>query len=191
MHVIHHTEAVVIKSIASGEASKRVWLYTKDFGMVVALVQGVRKPGAKLQSQVVDYAFIAADMVKGREVWRLVSARIIANPLVDSRRSPLARAYVRTLSMLLRFVVDEGVHPELFEHIRACGEVVAEGVLDARTFDAFSLWKMLVLLGYIAPGEVEAGLVPLPLSEAVLHVSDALRAQLVAQATEAIVESHL
>ena len=58
-------------------------------------------------------------------------------------------------------------------------------------FEKKSLWKMLVLLGWSAPGEVEAGLVRSPLSEAVLHVSDALRAQLVAQATEAIVESHL
>src|SRR4051812_4566548 len=98
MHAIHHTDAIVIKSLPAGEANKRVWLFTREFGYIATVMQGVRKGGAKLQGQVIDYAFITADIIKGKEVWRLVSATTQKNPLAGHTRDPLARSYVRVLS---------------------------------------------------------------------------------------------
>lgn len=191
MHQIHHTEAFVIKSISSGEASKRIWLFTRDFGLVMAIVQGVRKPSAKLQGHISDYTYIKADLVKGREVWRLIGAEIISDYVLHDTRNPLIRSFVRSLMLIDRFLVDEGPHEELFEHIVACGEILSQRDIDYKSFDALSLWRMLALLGYIAVEEHMHDLMHKPLQEA-LHMLDGdMRSQLIIVANTAIKESHL
>jgi recombinational DNA repair protein (RecF pathway) len=191
MHVIHHTEAIVIRSESSGEANKRVWLFTKEFGLVIAMVQGVRKPTAKLQSHISDYSVIHADLLKGKSTWRLVSARVIAVPLKGRERQPLARAYVRTIAFLERFLIGEGAHDELFAHLETVGMLVQQDNYDPRIVDALSLWKMLVLLGYIAVEASDEQLFTLPFEQAVGQVNETKLKQLIKNATDAITSSHL
>jgi recombinational DNA repair protein (RecF pathway) len=190
MHAIHHTEAIVVRSEPSGEANKRIWLFTREFGLIIAMVQGVRKPSAKLQSQISDYSVIHADLIRGKSTWRLISAKVADVPLNGKERQPLSRAYVRTIGFLERFLVGEGMHEELFDHIRTVGDLVAAGKHDARALDALSLWKMLVLLGYVS-GEDDEQLLALPFAEAVLLVDDNKIKKLVRTATDAITSSHL
>lgn len=191
MHTVHHTEAVIIKTAPSGEANVRVWLFTKEFGLVMAMVQGVRKPGAKLQSHIIDYAYISSDLVKGKDVWRLISASVLHNPSQGRMRDPLLRAYVRTLAMLVRFLAGEGAHEDIFMHLKECMEVVKKGGYDAKIFDALSLWKIAALLGYIAPREEDKVLLALPLQEAILQVGEQVRARFVQEVQYAMSESHL
>ncbi len=191
MHTIHHTDAIIIRSEHSGEANKRIWLLTKEFGLLIVMVQGVRKPEAKLQSQLSDYSVISADILKGKSTWRLLSARTAATPVQGRERSPLARAYVRTLGLLERFLMGEGTHPELFDHVIALGEAVREGQAEARIFDALSLWKVLVLLGYSAVEEGDSELFELPFAEAIALVDDARLKRIIKSATDAISSSHL
>ena len=103
MHIVHHTDSFILKVQSAGEANSRVWLFTKDFGLVVAMVQGVRKQGAKLQMHLSEYSFIGADLVRGRDVWRLVSVSGEGNPFIDKNLNGLGRAFVRTLSAVERF----------------------------------------------------------------------------------------
>jgi recombinational DNA repair protein (RecF pathway) len=190
MHVIHHTEAIVVRSEPSGEANKRVWLFTKEFGLIIAMIQGVRKPTAKLQGHVTDYGIIKADLVRGKSTWRLISAAVMTVPLQGHEREPLARVYVRSVAFLERFLVGEGIHEELFDHILSLGEMI-KGSFDARMLDALSLWKVLVLLGYVAVEEGEEQFFELPLDQAVLLVDDRSVKTLIKRATDAIVSSHL
>jgi len=191
MHQIHHTEAIVIRSEPSGEANKRVWLFTKEFGLVIAMVQGVRKPTAKLQSHITDYSVIHADLIRGKSMWRLISATVVAVPLKATERQPLARAYVRTLAFLERFLIGEGIHDELFDHIITVGTMVQAGGYDARIVDAVSLWKMLALLGYIDVEGNDEQLFTLPFDQAVSLADDATIKRLIKNATDAITSSHL
>ncbi len=191
MHTIHHTEAFVIRSEPSGEANKRLWLFTQEFGLLIVMVQGVRKPTAKLQGHISDYSVIAADLIKGKNSWRLVSAKVLEVPMRANARSALARAYVRTLSFLERFLTGEGAHSELFDHMRAMAAIIEQGGYDARAVDALSLWKMLVLLGYVAVSDDEQVLLMLPLGEAVAHVDETMIKKLIKQATDGITHSHL
>lgn len=191
MHVVHHTEAIVLKSAIHGEANKRLWLFTREFGLIVAVMQGVRKPSAKLPAHSADYSLIRADLVKGREVWRLISARVVENPLSNRMREPMARAYVRTLSALSRFMVDEGVHEELFEHALVCAAMLQEGGYDAKLFDALSLWRILSDLGYIAVDPRDEILLTLPLRSAYSTVTPQQHARLIESVKSAIEQSHL
>jgi recombinational DNA repair protein (RecF pathway) len=190
MHTIHHTEAIVVRSEPSGEANKRVWLFTKEFGLIIVMVQGVRKPMAKLQGHISDYSVIAADIIKGKSTWRLISAAVMATPLYGHERSPLARAYVRSVALTERFVVGEGVHEALFDHIRVAGEMV-KGDYDARAFDVLSLWKILVMLGYCAVEDDEQLLFTAAFDQAVTTMDDAMIKKLIKSATTAITHSHL
>lgn len=191
MHAIHHTKAVIIKSLASKEADKLYWLYTQDFGLVVAVATGVRKPGAKLAGQLIDYSFVEADLVKGRDVWRLVSAVPLATPLLGNTTHPLARAYVRMLATLERFVVDEGVHPELFEELEAAAALLHTEYADSRKFDTLVIWRILTTLGYISSELLEQHLYSLPIRDALLQLDDAHTNKLIAQVNIAIKETHL
>lgn len=191
MHTIHHTEAIIVRSEPSGEANKRIWLFTRDFGLLIVMVQGVRKPEAKLQSQLSDYSVISADILKGKSTWRLLSAKTIATPVRAKERSSLARAYVRTITLLERFLTGEGTHHELFDHILACGIIVQEGAADARMFDVLSLWKVLVLLGYAAAEEGDEIFFTLPFNEALQLMDDVHIKKFIKNATDAISYSHL
>ena len=191
MHTIHHTEAIIVRSEPSGEANKRLWLFTKEFGLLVVMVQGVRKPEAKLRSQLTDYGVISVDLIKGKNTWRLISARSIRTPLHAKERSFLARAYVRTISLLERFLTGEGQHHELFEHILSCGALIEKEGINARAFDALSLWKVLVLLGYCAVAEEEEPFFTLPFDRAIQLVDESRVKRLIKSATDAISYSHL
>jgi DNA repair protein RecO len=149
MHPIIHTDAFVLKSVESGEANKRVWLFTREYGLIVATVQGVRKPAAKLRSHIIDYCYIHADLIKGREVWRLVSAQIQENPFVGQYDKLRARSYIRALSLVQRFCIEEGVEDPLFEHLYQTMKTLSVPSNNPNFFDTVVLWKILVLLGYL------------------------------------------
>lgn len=184
MHTIHHTQAVILRSEPRGEYDKTYWLFTKDFGLVRAVATGVRKSGAKLRGQLVDYAFVDVDLVKGREVWRLVSATLLFNPIVSSTR-PLARPYVRTLGTLSRFLIDEGEHTALFAHVQEVAHAVYEETVEPKVFDALAIWRTLVHLGYI-DGDITASF-----ADAARVLDEAEIKTLVTSVNETIKETHL
>lgn len=190
MHPIIHTPAFILKSLESGEANRRVWLFTKDYGLIVAAVQGVRKPAAKLRSHLLDYTLVNVDLVKGRDVWRLVSASVEMNPFVSSYDELSARTYIRALSLVERLCIEEGVQEELFEHLLATISFVGVAQADSKLFDAVVLWKILVLLGYIDVPEEQQSLFQITLSD-IATISGTITRQLVIDVTNAIKRTHL
>ncbi len=191
MHTIHHTRAVIVKSEPSRDADKAYWLFTKELGLVIATATGVRKSHAKLKGQLVDYAFIDADLVQGREIWRLVSATLVNDPLLGNTTHPLARGYVRALATLERFLIGEGAHPELFAHIEDCAALLKEEGIGPKKFDTLAIWRILVHLGYIAVHNGDHALFEQPLADAVRALSDEGVKRLVAEVNNTIKETHL
>lgn len=193
MHTIYHTDAFVLKVLPSGEANARVWLLTRDMGLVVASVQGVRKPGAKLSNALIEYSLVRADLVKGREVWRLISLVMERQIVVELRDSTYARAFVRSLSFVDRLVVGEGLpHEDLFAHV----ETLADYVHDARDIspeivDTLSLWRIATMLGYIAVEENQEKFVTLSFADAVGQVGDVDIKKMIRSVHEALLTAHL
>ncbi|HWC57333.1 MAG TPA: recombination protein O N-terminal domain-containing protein [Candidatus Paceibacterota bacterium] len=189
MHTIHHTDAVITKIADYRETSKRVWLFTRDFGLIIAVVQGVRNQGAKLQMHLREYALVRADIVRGREVWRLTGVHVHSEVLLLGR-SPRNRAYVRLLSFIQRFVVGEDPHPELFAHVVAVAQSLPM-LSGHREMDALALWRALALLGYIAVTPRDEALLTSPFVEATVSLDNATLRQCILQADSAIAQSHL
>jgi hypothetical protein len=191
MHTIHHTKAVILRSQPTRETDKMYWLFTEDFGLVVAVATGVRKAGSKLAGQLVDYSFVESDLVKGRDVWRLISATSICAPLAGQTQHPLARAYVRILGAVDRFVIDEGVHGDIFATLREAGDMVGGAYTDAKRFDTLVIWRILVSLGYIGVDLLDQQLYATPLLGALASLDDAQTKAMIERVNMTIKETHL
>lgn len=191
MYAIHHTRAVILKSLPSKEGDKLFWLFTEEFGLVVAVATGIRKPGAKLASQLIDYSFVEADLVKGRDVWRLVSAVPLMSPMSGNTRHPLARAYVRMLATLERFLVDEGVHTELFAHIYECAQLLHTEYEEPKRFDTLAIWRTLEMLGYIAVDDADVPLTTMSFVEALELLDEDRTRRMITAVNATIKETHL
>jgi len=75
MHVIHHTQGFILCSRNVREADKVFYIYTRDFGLVMALAKAVRKLSSKLRYNLQDFYYVNLDLVRGREIWRVTHAQ--------------------------------------------------------------------------------------------------------------------
>ncbi len=190
MHTVHHTDAFILKIRPAGEANVRVWLFTRDFGLIVASVQGVRKQGAKLQMQLSEYSLVTIDLVRGRDVWRLVSITQLDAPLLDPEKVKAGRVLARTFTAVERFCQGEEIHHELFEHLRALFNCFARKDIDQSSLDTLSLWRVMLLLGY-STEEEDSELLDAPLLETTIKLTPAKKKRLIARVSETIEHTHL
>lgn len=111
---IYQTEGFIIDSIDTGEANKMVTLFTADLGLVNALAQGVRVQQSKLRQSLQDLSFASLALVRGKEIWRVTSARKLIS-LYD-RRIPVGGRMMmaKILAFVKRMVTGESPNAELF-----------------------------------------------------------------------------
>ena len=193
MHTIYHTDAFVLKVLPSGEANARVWLFTRDMGLIVASVQGVRKAGAKLMSSLIEYSYIRVDLVKGREVWRLISASMLQQIVADIQNPIYRRPFVRSISFVDRLVVGEGMeHIDLFLHLGILGDFLQQAsVISPEVVDTLSLWKIATMLGYIAVEPEDEKFFDMPFAEAVCLVQESDMKMMIRKVHESLISAHL
>ena len=149
-HTIYNTEAFVISSRGSGEADKTFHLFTKDFGTIRAKATGIRKIESRLRYFVQDMKYIDASLVKGKNYWRLVSARPIHD--LNSIKSLATPSRVRGLQLIGKLAPEEESHSELFSELVAAytytsgahpsNDVVEsiEALLALKILHAFGYW---------------------------------------------------
>jgi DNA repair protein RecO len=73
-HHIYHTEVFVLEGRASGEANKYFMLFTREFGMIEASAQGIRKVESKLRTSLTDFSYGTIALVLGKNGWKLTNA---------------------------------------------------------------------------------------------------------------------
>lgn len=145
MHHIYTTKAFVVHSSPHGEAGKFLLLFTKDFGMIGATAQGIRKIESKLRYHVQDSSFSDVSIVRGKEVWRLTGAREL--PCVKNTTLTL-----KILRLLKRLLHGEEKNEELFNII----EVLYSTPVSDDEFDiveTLTVFRILNTLGYIRNDE--------------------------------------
>lgn len=191
MHVIHHTRAFVLTIQPIREHDAMIGLFTEEFGLVVAIATGIRKAGAKLTSQVIEYSFIDVDLVRGKDIWRLISATCLEYPLQGITRHPYARSYVRILLTIKRFLVDEGAHVNLFLKLIEVLKCMQTRKEDAKRFETVVIWNILKILGYIADDSEFDIYATMSLSEALSRIEDSEVMSLITIVNKAIKETHL
>ena len=71
---MYTTEGIILKRSDAGEADSFFTIYTKDFGKIRALAQGIKKEGAKLKGHLETLNHSAVSFVLGKSGERLTSA---------------------------------------------------------------------------------------------------------------------
>jgi len=166
MYAIYTTPGFVIDSRTYGEGGKLLSIFTRDFGLILAVAQGIRLEKSKLRYYTQDYSFGLFSVVKGKEMWRLVSAQddrlkvkgqsakgIASHDLRFINKSKSQELVVRLALLLKRLLHGEEAHPELFDCVRECAHFLqSETELSDehyKTLESVAVFRILFLLGYI------------------------------------------
>jgi DNA repair protein RecO (recombination protein O) len=159
MHHIYHTHGFILSSRNKGEANKMLTVYTREMGLVRAMVQGIRLNKSKLRFALQDYTYANVDFVRGKDIWRVTSAKNITSfPYArNSSRSLLMIA--RVSSLLERLCDGEESNEKIFDDfVQALYLLDDTSVLD-QSREALELHLVLRImnsLGYIGDSSMLA-----------------------------------
>ncbi len=184
MHHIYTTPAFVVYSSPHGESGKFLQLFTKDFGMIGAVAQGIRLNQSKLRYHLQDSDFSNVSVVRGKEVWRVTGAQEL-----DKRKN--RSVYLKTLRLLKRLLHGEEKNEELFEIIEELyrAEIKEE---DNDNVECLVVLRILNNLGYISNNsEFEELLVSKVIDDQVLGLVKRHKSLLIKTINQALNESQL
>lgn len=150
-HHIYHTDSFILGSRDSGEANRVFSLYTKELGLVYAHAQGVRLAKSKLRFTLQDFGVARIDLVKGKEVWRVTSARpIILEIAYKNFDINIYKMLGRVFNLLERLAPEAEANEEVYEHILNMYEYLGKNeITDLALIEVLFALKILASLGYI------------------------------------------
>ncbi len=157
MHHIYHTHGFILSSRNMGEANKMLTIYTREMGLVRAFAQGVRFHKSKLRFTLQDFSYVNIDLVRGRELWRVTSARHISSfPL--ARSNILALILMTRVSKLLeRLCTGESPNENIFDDFIQALYLLDSDDISSSSREALELHLVLRImnsLGYICDSDI-------------------------------------
>lgn len=191
-HHIYQTDAIILEVRNVGERNKIVWVFTRDIGLIIATVQGVRDMKSKLRYALNEFSRIKVSLVRGKEIWRLVNAEARENYFFLLRERQIAVRLIARLCVLLRrLLTGEEAHPELFEIVEGgLSYLVAhEGEEDA--LERIMVLRILNRLGYVADKNVEFFLTGYEVTPELIVASETHRKLMIETINKALKESQL
>ncbi len=190
-HEIHHTDALIVRTRAYAEADRMISLYTRGFGRVSALAQGVRKETSKLRFALMSGSFVRVALVRGRDVWRLTGAEAGTLRALPTRE---ARAlFRRTTHLMERLVTGEEQHEALYALMFEVREVLAAAPpLQLARLEHVIMFRLVSELGYGTTDDAVVRVHSASLSDLLAEpLSPGLERQLIRHVNEALAASHL
>lgn len=194
MHHIYHTHGFILSSRNMGEANKMLTIYTREMGLVRAAAQGIRLHKSKLRFTLQDFSYVNVDLVRGKELWRVTSARHINSFPLARFNSASLLLITRVSNLLERLCNGEGPSEDIFDDF-----IQALYLLDfekiAPTFrEALELHLVLRImnnLGYIGDSEILAKYLSSSFDQHKTEVLLRERQSIIAHINKALTESQL
>lgn len=107
MYYKHHTKGIVVSSRSEGESNLILNIFTENFGLINAKVQGARNIHSKLRVGVQDFSFGEFSLVHGKSGWKVVSAKSHKNFFEIFRNSPNKMKIVGNILNLVKKLISE------------------------------------------------------------------------------------
>ncbi len=156
---IYTSDAFIITAKQSKDADLSIFAFTETFGLLHATAKSARHMKSKLRYSLQSMTFGSLSMVKGREIWRVTSAKKMIS-LYDKRIPAEARVLLaRILSHVERFCPREQQELVIFENLKAIsgfifkdlatGELVTTLAKNCARLEKIFLLRLLHELGYI------------------------------------------
>lgn len=191
-HTIYNTEAFVISSRGAGEADKTFHLFTREFGTLRAKATGIRKIESRLRYFVQDFKYIEASLVKGKNYWRLVSAKPIHD--LNSIKSLATPSRARGLQLIGKLAPEEEPHAQLFNELVSAyaftSRIKANGE-DVESVEALVALKILHALGYWGDNQAENILITSPFDENSIQKVKSVRKSIVRELNKSLSATQL
>ncbi len=194
MHHIHHTRGFILESRSVGSANKLLYIFTRDFGLLMSSAQGLREIHSKLRYHLEDYTESYLSLVHGKSGWRITGAEVINqwfHILIPQKMVIVAHVF----ALLRRLLVGEEANVPLYNIIESALGYLKDLPNDLRTLSAFEtllVLRILHNLGYIGEMNLEAFTKePVAWNETFLtHILEE-RQRAIAHINRALKESHL
>jgi DNA repair protein RecO (recombination protein O) len=184
MYHIYTTPTFIIHSSPYGESGKFLLLFTRDFGMIGVIAQGIRLSKSKLRYHIQDGNFSNVSIIKGKEVWRLTGAHEISY----SRNTLLQ---LKILKLLKRLLHGEEKNEKLFEIIEELYKTDINKK-DIEAVEGLTILRILNTLGYIKNNdEIEIFLKDTSLTNSIIEQLRSIQSKIVVTINQALKESQL
>ena len=184
MHHIYTTQAFIIHSTPYGEAGKFLLLFTRDFGMIGAIAQGIRLNKSKLRYHIQDFSFSLISLVRGKEVWRITGANEIEKTV------KLDLFHIKIFKLLHRLLQGEEKNEKLFEIINE----LYRSNIEKENNDIVELivvLRILNCLGYIYNKDLSIFFDNHIIDEDTIGMADKLKKEIIKSINLALKESQL
>ncbi len=193
-HHIYHTRGIILSSSAVGESNRVYKVFTEELGLILGTAQSVREGKSKLRYTLQDFSIVNVDLVRGKEVWRIVSAgghQTLGTIKKDPVRLKLFASYSFLLSRLLH---GEGRDQELFDEIVRVADFIEKTAIPQEltlSFEALSTMRVLVHLGYMDQEGYEKFLSKNTYSVSILENFEKIRSKVLHKINTSLSASHL
>lgn len=157
MYHIYHTEGVILGSRNFGESGKYFHIFTRELGMVAASASGVRKMSSRLRFILQDFAYVKADLVRGKDFWRITTASKTDRLDDFGRNFGAAKIFTSVARLLRRLLSGEDPNEELFMNLVEGMEKLhqAGSEEERKRVEIYLVLKILQNLGYVGEQQVE------------------------------------
>src|SRR3989344_7302638 len=150
---IYTTEGIVLRGKPFGESHKFLQIYTKDFGLIGASVRSVRDLKSKLRYNLATLSCSEISLVRGKNEWKIVSARLSRNFYSDFFSNNEALLLVaRALSLIEALCPGEEKNLGLYETVNKGFEFLCRAPLtksELLNFEPVLILRIIRDLGYL------------------------------------------
>jgi len=178
----------------SGESNRFYKIFTDEMGLVGATAQSVREGRSKLRYVLQDFSIVTVDLVRGKEVWRTISAGAYRPLEVIKKDSVRIKLFAGYCSLLSRLLQGEARDQELFEEIMRVVDFLEAHVVEQEfvlSFETLVTLRVLVHLGYADPKGFEKFLSATAYRTDILEEFENIRLNALPKINDALRESHL
>jgi len=150
-HHIYQTNGIILGQFSTRESNLYLRIFTKELGLIGAHVQGARELKSKLKHSLGIYTYGYFDLVRGKEMWRVISADKVdrfGNILMDDTKKVI---FARMLALIQRLTPEETQPENFFENsIRSLDFFAKEELTteEIRGFESMFVMRVLENLGY-------------------------------------------
>lgn len=151
MYSKHHTKGIIVGSCIEGDSNRRVNIFTQNFGLVSAKVQGARNIHSKLRGGCQDFSFGEFSLVHGKAGWKMVSARSHNNFFELFRNSPAKLKIAgNILNLIKKLISEEEAHTPLFSVVsNFLNFLITAEEKDIALSECLTLLRVLHILGFM------------------------------------------
>lgn len=144
---IHTSPGFVISSKPYREADRVYQIFTKEFGLISAIAQGIRLEKSKLRYSISDLSITNLSLVHGKEFWRIVGADNV-DSIKNSDKVIIILA--KLANLIKRLVHGEEKNEKIFDLLLQLTIIDIKDRDIAENIESLSVLRVLHELGYIA-----------------------------------------